>query len=72
MLAVSLAQGRFLDGWPAGSRAGVTGLSARTTLATRQDVRLGLRQPRLGASSCSAQELTALDTETPTARPRMP
>ena len=38
-------------------------LELRLVLATRQDVRLGLHQLWLEASSCSAQELTAPDTE---------
>jgi LuxR family maltose regulon positive regulatory protein len=42
-------------------------LELRLVLASRQDVRhdvrLGLHQLRLEASSCSAQELTAPDTE---------
>jgi hypothetical protein len=40
-------------------------LELRLVLATLQDVRLGLHQLRLEASSCSAQELTAPDTEHP-------
>jgi len=40
-------------------------LELRLVLATLQDVRLGLHQLLLEASSCSAQELTAPDTEHP-------
>ncbi len=47
-------------------------LELRLVLATRQDVRLGLHQLRLEASSCSAQELTAPDTEQSSHGPRVP
>ncbi len=47
-------------------------LELRLVLATGQDVRLGLHQLRLEASSCSAQELTAPDTEQSSHRPRVP
>ena len=47
-------------------------LELRLVLATRQDLRLGLHQLRLEASSCSAQELTAPDTEQSCHRPRVP
>src|SRR5690242_19001049 len=40
-------------------------LGLRLVLATLQDVRLGLHQLRMEASSCSAQELTAPDMEHP-------
>src|SRR5690348_15578357 len=40
-------------------------LELRLVLVILQDVRLGLHQLRLEASSCSAQELTAPDTEHP-------
>jgi LuxR family transcriptional regulator, maltose regulon positive regulatory protein len=47
-------------------------LELRLVLATRQDVRLGLHQLRPEASSCSAQELTAPDTEQSGHGPRVP
>jgi hypothetical protein len=46
-------------------------LELRLVLDTRQDVRLDLHQLRLEASSCSARELTALDTERSSHRPRV-
>ncbi len=47
-------------------------LELRLVLATLQDVRLGLHQLRLETSPCSAQELTAPDTEQSSHRPRVP
>ena len=47
-------------------------LELRLVLATLQDVRLGLHQLRLEASSCSAQELIAPDTEQSCHGPRVP
>jgi hypothetical protein len=47
-------------------------LELRRVLATRQDVRPGLHQLRLEASSCSAEGLTAPGTEQSSHGPRVP